>query len=81
MKKPITLIVACVLLATAHVHAGWFDGKEQQQLQETQHQLESQQRETGSWEVVAGPFAIGCVVLFTIGTAIGSRVRRHENTH
>ncbi len=81
MKKLITLIIACIVLSTASVHAGWFGGNEQQRLQETQRQLDSQRRETGGWQVVAGLFAIGSVLLFTIGTAIGSHVRRHEKNH
>ena len=62
------------------VKADWFGNKEQErQLKEAQQQLESQRKQTGGWVIVAGAFAVGCVLLFTIGTAIGSHVRRHEN--
>ena len=77
MKK--LIIITCIVLSTtASVHAGWFDKEEQKRFQEVQKQLDAQRKSTGSWQVVAGLFAISSVLLFTIGTAIGSRVRRHE---
>jgi hypothetical protein len=48
----------------------------QQQLQQAQDQLVKQQSSTGNWQIVAGIFAVGCILLFIIGTAIGSKARR-----
>lgn len=80
MKK-ITLIITLLLLIQT-AQAGWFgsDEKIQQQLQATQAQLEQQRSRTGTVEVVAGIFAIGCIVLFIIGTAIGSKARREAKS-
>ena len=79
MKK-ITLIITLLLLIHT-AHAGWFghDDQTQQQLQQAQAQLEQQRAKTGSVEIVAGIFAVGCIVLFIIGTAIGSKARRKAN--
>ena len=49
----------------------------QQQLQQAQAQLVQQQTSTGNWQITAGVFAIGCIVLFVVGTAIGSRTRKN----
>ena len=48
----------------------------QQQLQQAQAQLVNQQTSTGNWQIIAGLFAIGCIVLFVTGTAIGSKARK-----
>ena len=77
MKK-ITLIITLLLLIQT-AQARWFGNDQTQQLQQTQAQLEQQRSKTGAVEIVAGIFAIGCIVLFIIGTAIGSKARKEAN--
>jgi hypothetical protein len=74
MHKIFTLVVA--LLMGAQAHAGLFDNDEQR-IREYEQQLDSQRQSTGDWQVVAGILAIGAVVLFTVGTALGSKTRRN----
>ena len=79
MQKTFIIIIASALLLTSPADARWFDNKEEEmRFQEVREQLEAQRHTTGSWQVIAGVFGIGAVLLFTIGTAIGSRVRRYE---
>ena len=72
------LIIAADLLAScAPVQAGWFSGNDERdtQLAETTRQLESQRSTTDQWELIAGVFGVGCVLLFVIGTALGAKTR------
>jgi anaerobic C4-dicarboxylate transporter len=41
-----------------------------------QQQLNQQRDRTEKWQIATGGFAIGCVVLLGIGTALGAKVRR-----
>lgn len=79
MKKITLIVLACLLQGSAGVHAGWFGSTEKERRIEIEQQLQQQRRETGGWQIVTGVLAVGCVVLLTIGTAIGSKIRRHEN--
>jgi hypothetical protein len=75
MKKFIfTILLALVMGGSSF--AGWFDNKDQQRLQQTEQQLEQQREITGGWQIIAGALAIGAVVLFVVGTAIGSKARK-----
>jgi len=72
MKKFILL-----LMMAAHAHAGWFGpSKEEQEIKQCRQELKEQRQQTGGWEIAAGVMAIGAVVLFTVGTALGSTIRR-----
>ena len=48
----------------------------QEQFQQAQEQIGKLQASTGNWQIIAGIFAIGCILLFVVGTAIGSKARR-----
>lgn len=79
MKFIITLI--CFMLVTPVVNAGWFDDSEQKQrLQEIEQQLNVQRQTTENWRLVSFSLGIGCVLLFTIGTAIGAKARYDART-
>ena len=79
MKFIITLI--CFMLVTPVVNAGWFDDSEQKQrLQGTEQQLNVQRQTTENWRLVSFSLGIGCVLLFTIGTAIGAKARYDART-
>jgi cell division protein FtsW (lipid II flippase) len=69
------LILILVLLMAAQTHAGLFDNDEQR-IREYQQQLDQQRQSSGSWQVVAGILAIGGIVLFGVGAAIGAKVRK-----
>lgn len=73
----IHLMTACLLASCAPVQAGWFTGTDERdiRLAETERELESQRSTTDQWELLAGIFGVGCVLLFVIGTALGSKTR------
>ena len=80
MKLTIILIIL-LLGSPLRTHAGWFDSKDQQQrIEQQEQQLADQRNSTGTWQIVAGVATIGAVILFTVGTAIGSTIRRHGKT-
>ena len=80
MKKliitPLTLLTTSAILAGCN-GGGGSDPTAQQQLQQAQAQLMQQQASTGSWQLAAGVLAITCILLFIIGTILGSRTRRN----
>lgn len=79
MKSIILLI--CFMLVTPAVNAGWFDDAEHtQRLQETEQQLNVQRQTTENWRIISFGLGIGCVLLFTIGTAIGAKARYDART-
>ena len=75
------LLFIWFILLTPLAHAGWFwsdDGQlndYKQRLANTESQLNDQRKSTASWEIAAGFLAVGCIALFTVGTAIGARTR------
>jgi predicted molibdopterin-dependent oxidoreductase YjgC len=69
------LILILVLLMAAQTHAGLFDNDEQR-IREYEQQLNTQRESTGDWMVIAGILAIGGIVLFGVGAAIGAKVRK-----
>ena len=73
MKK-LTLIVIAMLVA-GELHAGWFCN-EDQLWQQFEHTIKEERQSTGTWQLIAGGFAIGGIILFTIGTALGSKAKR-----
>ena len=69
------IISLCVLLLLAQANAGWFDNTEEQ-LQQTQIELQTQRQSTGGWQLLAGALAVFCIALLVVGAAIGSKARR-----
>jgi hypothetical protein len=77
MKKLILL-----LILAANAHGGWFDSGEKAERDRriaAEQQLEQERRASGGLVIVASGLAIGCVILFTIGAALGSKTRRDAN--
>ena len=64
-----------MLLLAAQAHAGFF-GSDEQLMRQYQQIIESERQSTGDWQIIAGALCIGGVILFTIGTALGSKTRR-----
>jgi hypothetical protein len=77
----ILIITAIVLSACSPVEAGWLSGSgDSERLARTETELQSQRSSTDQWQIVAGLFGVGCVLLFVIGTALGTRTRsRHAS--
>jgi len=70
-------ILILVLLMAAQSHAGLFgNDEEQQRWLQYEQTIRSERQSTGSWQIIAGLLAIGAVVFFTVGTALGSKARR-----
>ena len=78
MKK-LTLILIAMLVA-GEMHAGWFCNEDQlwQQFERT---IQTERQSTGTWQLIAGGLAIGGIILFTIGTALGSKTKRDGHEH
>lgn len=69
-------IILLVLLLAAQTHAGLFDNGDKERLRETQQQLNQQRQATGGWQIIAVVFGVGAIILFGVGTAIGSKTRK-----
>ncbi len=81
------ILVACLLLSPA-AYAGWFFkdppppppdlGPEYRaKITKLEEQISEQHATTNRWEVATGTLALGCVLLFVIGTALGAKTRQH----
>ena len=88
MKYP--LIFFCLLCcATTAAQAGWFFddpppppdlGPEYRaKISSLEEQVAEQHATTNRWEVATGTLALGCVLLFVIGTALGAKTRQHHD--
>ena len=70
-------IIILVLLMAAQAYAGWFNHDDyKDRWQQSEQQLVTERQSKGDWEIIAGVLAIGTVILFTVGTALGSKIRR-----
>jgi len=80
IRAPIMPPCIILLLITAATQANaWFDNPEKERRVQAEQQLQEQRQSTGGWQIVAGVMAIGAITLFTIGTALGSKLRRDAN--
>ncbi len=68
-------IILLVLLIAAQAHAGLFDNGEKQR-QQYEQQIQHERQATGGWQIVAGILGLGSIILFGIGAAIGSKIRK-----
>lgn len=86
MKHLITILL--LLFAVAPLHAGWFFddppppppdlGPEYRaKITKLEEQISEQHATTYRWEVATGTLALGCVLLFVIGTALGAKTRQN----
>jgi hypothetical protein len=69
-------LIILVLLMAAQCHGGWFNDDDQQRMAQYEQTIQSERQSTGDWQIIAGVLAIGGVILFTMGTALGSKTRR-----
>ena len=76
--KLFLILFACLLFAM-QTDAAWFEDPDQQRIEQLQVDLDAQRQATGGWQIATGLLAIGMVIVFTIGTALGSKARRHEH--
>jgi len=86
MKSLITILL--LLLAVTPLQAGWFFkdppppppdlGPEYRaKISSLEEQISEQHATTNRWEVATGTLALGCVLLFVIGTALGAKTRQN----
>lgn len=76
------LILICILLSACSANAGWFgwnDGEFKQKIAALEGQLSEQYKTSDHWKAFTGALAIGCVLLFVIGTSLGAKTR-HDGT-
>jgi len=85
MKHLITLIIGLLLFSPA-AHAGWFS-KDTELLNEAKERigvlesrLLSQSINLDNWRIAAGSLAVGCAFLLLIGSALGSKTRKHDES-
>ena len=74
------LVLILVLLMAAQSHAGFFNREDDRQMREYQQLLERERHTSGGWQVIAGIFGLGAIILFGVGTAIGSKTRKGVRT-
>ena len=74
--KLIKITLVAVMLITS-AHAGWWsDSEDKERIKQIETDLNEQRSKTGSWEIIAGVLAVGCVLVFSIGAAMGSKARK-----
>ena len=83
--KHLILITSLLMLFAANMHAGWFFddppldlGPEYRaKIVSLEDRISEQHAVTTRWEIATGTLAVGCVLLFVIGTALGAKTRQH----
>lgn len=82
MKHLIILIVG-LLLFSPTAHAGWFSSKPdpllvmQIKIDGLENKLAAQNQSLNRWQIATGSLAVGCAFLLILGTALGSKTRKH----
>jgi hypothetical protein len=82
MKHIIILIIG-LLLFSPSAHAGWFSSKPdpllvmQIKIDGLENKLAAQHQSLNRWQIASGSLAVGCAFLLIIGTALGSKTRKH----
>lgn len=75
MKLIKITLIAAMLITSAH--AGWWsDSEDKERIKQIETDLNEQRSKTGTWEIIAGVLAVGCVLVFSIGAAMGSKARK-----
>jgi hypothetical protein len=77
--KLLIIITALTLRSSAPVQAAWFgsaDALETLRI-DSQRALDAERQHTTHWQIAACGFAFSGAVWLIIGTALGSRTRRH----
>jgi hypothetical protein len=84
-EKPMKEFLIILIVTTGVAHGGIFskdaEREKERRLeaesrsQQLEQQLQKQRERTERWQTAAGSLAVGCVVLLSVGTAIGSKVR------
>lgn len=76
--------ILLLLIAAAPLQAGWFfpdpppdrSPEYRARISSLEEQLSEQHATTDRWETATGLCAVGCVLLFVIGTALGAKTRQ-----
>ena len=83
--KHLIFITSLLMLFTPNTRAGWFFddpppdlGPEYRaKIISLEDHISEQHVVTTRWEIATGTLAVGCVLLFVIGTALGAKTRQH----
>lgn len=76
-KEYMKRIILLVLLMATQAQGSLFNRQEDDRvMREYQQQLERERHSAGGWQLVAGVFGLGAIILFGVGTAIGSKTRK-----
>lgn len=82
MKHLLTLIIS-LLMFSSSAHAGWFSSKPdpllvmQIKIDGLENKLAAQNQSLNRWQIATGSLAVGCAFLLILGTALGSKTRKH----
>lgn len=74
----IPTLLFCLLVSCSKVQGGWFDkgnDEQKQKLIQLESELQGQHKKIDQWELIAGTLGVACILLFVMGTAIGTRTR------
>jgi hypothetical protein len=82
------ILLACLLFAVPPLHAGWFFkdppppppdlGPEyRSKISKLEEQMSEQHVIADRWKIATGSLALGALLLFVIGTALGAKTRQH----
>ena len=82
MKRLLILIIG-LLLFSPSAQAGWFSSKPdpllvmQIKIDGLENKLAAQHQSLNRWQLATGSLAVGCAFILIIGTALGSKTRKH----
>ncbi len=75
-KQSLLLLTLCSMLWSASAHAGWWDSRDQQQIDRLNGELQQQEQKDEGLGVAVVVLAVGVVMALGIGAAVGSKTRR-----
>ena len=81
MKHHLTLIFI-TLASCATLNAGWFTSRDdgtEIRIRIYEQSAEQAKRETGVWQIIAVVSVIGGVLVFFVGTALGSKTKKDSH--
>ena len=79
------LIILILLFGSPAAHASWFswhtdsNPEYREKVTALESELSAQRSTSSHWQIATGTLGVGCVLLFVIGTALGSETRQHHH--
>jgi hypothetical protein len=84
--KQVLILITVLLLVCTSAQAGWFSKSPdptleyKEKITVLENQLSAQNRALNNWQIATGSLAAVSVLLFVIGTSLGSITRKHYGT-